>query len=69
MKSNKLHTFLFVVVIAALFLPLIQMVKPFVEVGPLFGSIVPTAKDSLTLEAWFDGTYQENRNKYINEQY
>ncbi len=69
MKSNKLHTFLFVVVIAALFLPLIQMVKPFVEVGPLFGSIVPTAKDSLTLEAWFDGTYQENRNKYINEQF
>ena len=60
---------MFVVVIAALFLPLIQMVKPFVEVGPLFGSIVPTAKDSLTLEAWFDGTYQENRNKYINEQF
>ncbi len=69
MKSNKLHTFLFVLVIAALFLPIIQMVKPFVEVGPLFGSIVPTAKDSLTLEAWFDGTYQENRNKYINEQF
>ena len=69
MKSNKLHTFLCALVIAALFLPLIQMVKPFVEVGPLFGSIVPTAKDSLTLEAWFDGTYQENRNKYINEQF
>ena len=69
MKSNKLHTLLFALVIAALFLPLIQMVKPFVEVGPLFGSIVPTAKDSLTLEAWFDGTYQENRNKYINEQF
>ena len=69
MKSNKLHTFLFALVIAALFLPLIQMVKPFVEVGPLFGSIVPTAKDSLTLEAWFDGTYQENRNKYVNEQF
>ena len=60
---------MFVLVIAALFLPLIQMVKPFVEVGPLFGSIVPTAKDSLTLEAWFDGTYQENRNKYVNEQF
>ncbi len=69
MKSNKLHTFLFALVIAALFLPMIQMVKPFVEVGPLFGSIVPTAKDSLMLEAWFDGTYQENRNKYINEQF
>jgi hypothetical protein len=69
MKSNKLHTFLFALVIVALFLPMIQMVKPFVEVGPLFGSIVPTAKDSLTLEAWFDGTYQENRNKYINEQF
>ena len=60
---------MFALVIAALFLPMIQMVKPFVEVGPLFGSIVPTAKDSLTLEAWFDGTYQENRNKYINEQF
>ena len=69
MKSNKLHTLLFALVIAALFLPMIQMVKPFVEVSPLFGSIVPTAKDSLTLEAWFDGTYQENRNKYINEQF
>ena len=69
MKSNKLHTFLFALVIAALFLPMIQMVKPFVEVGPLFGSIVPTAKDSLTLDSWFGGTYQENRNKYINEQF
>jgi hypothetical protein len=69
MKSNKLHTLLFALVIAALFLPMTQMVKPFVEVSPLFGSIVPTAKDSLTLEAWFDGTYQENRNKYINEQF
>jgi len=69
MKSNKLHTFLFSLVIAALFLPMIQMVKPFVEVGPLFGSIVPTTKDSLTTESWFDGTFQENRNKYINEQF
>ena len=60
---------MFAFVIAALFLPMLQMVKPLVEVGPLFGSIVPTAKDSLTLEAWFDGTYQENRNKYINEQF
>ena len=60
---------MFSLVIAALFLPMIQMVKPFVEVGPLFGSIVPTTKDSLTTESWFDGTFQENRNKYINEQF
>jgi len=52
-----------------MFLPMIQMVKPFAEVGHLFGSIVPTAKDSLTAESWFDGTFQENRNTYINEQF
>ena len=69
MKSNRLHTVLFSIVLLGMFLPMIQMVKPFVEVGPLFGSIEPTAKDSLTLESWFDGTYQENRNKYINEQF
>jgi hypothetical protein len=48
---------------------MIQMVKPFAEVGNLFGSIVPTKKDSLTAESWFNGTFQENRNAYINEQF
>ncbi len=69
MKSNKLHTFLFALVIAALFLPMIQMLVPFVEVSYLCGAIVPTKKESITAESWFNGTYQENRNKFINEQF
>ncbi len=69
MKNNRFHTVLFSIVLLGMFLPMIQMVKPFVEVGPLFGSIVPTKKDSLTTESWFNGTFQENRNKYINEQF
>ena len=69
MKNNRFHTVLFSIVLLGMFLPMIQMVKPFVEVGYLFGSIVPTAKDSLTAESWFSGTYQENRNAYINEQF
>ncbi len=69
MKGNRTHSILLVFIAMLLFLPMIQMVKPIVEVGPLFGSIVPTQKDSLTLETWFDGSFQENRNKYINEQF
>jgi len=69
MKGNRTHSILLVFIAMFLFLPMIQMVKPFVGVGPLFGSIVPTQKDSLTLETWFDGSFQENRNKYINEQF
>jgi len=69
MKGNRTHSILLVFIAMLLFLPMIQMVKPFVGVGPLFGSIVPTQKDSLTLETWFDGSFQENRNKYINEQF
>ena len=69
MKNNRFHTVLFSIVLLGMFLPMIQMVKPFVEVGPLFGSIVPTKKDSLTTESWFSGMFQENRNKYINEQF
>lgn len=69
MKGNRTHSILLVFIAVLLFLPMIQMVKPFVEVGPLFGSIVPTQKDSLMLETWFDGSFQENRNMYINEQF
>jgi hypothetical protein len=69
MKNNRFHTALFAIVLLGMFLPMIQMLKPFVEVGHLFGSIVPTEKDSLTAESWFDGTFQENRNAYINEQF
>jgi hypothetical protein len=69
MKSNKLHTFLFALVLAAMFIPLWQMVRPFVEVGPLFGAISLTNADSLSLKSWLNGTYQENTNKYINEQF
>ncbi len=69
MKNNRFHTVLFSIVLIGLFLPMIQMVKPFAEVGNLFGSIVPTKKDSLTAESWFNGTFQENRNAYINEQF
>ena len=69
MKNNRFHTVLLTILLVGMFLPMIQMVKPFVEVGHLFGSIVPTEKDSLTTESWFSGTFQENRNKYINEQF
>lgn len=69
MKNNRFYTVLFSIVLIGLFLPMIQMVKPFAEVGNLFGSIVPTKKDSLTAESWFNGTFQENRNAYINEQF
>ena len=69
MKNNRFHTVLFSIVLIGLFLPMIQMVKPFAEVGNLFGSIVPTKNDSLTPESWFNGTFQENRNAYINEQF
>jgi hypothetical protein len=69
MKSNKLHTFLFALVIAALFLPMLQMLVPFAEVSYLYGAIVPTKKESMTAESWFSGAYQENRNAYINEQF
>jgi len=69
MKSNKLHTFLFALVLAAMFIPLWQMVRPFVEEGPLFGAITPAASDSLSIKSWLKGTYQENTNKYINEQF
>jgi hypothetical protein len=69
MKNNRFHTVLFSIVLLGMFLPMIQMVKPFAEVAHLFGSIVPTKKDSFTTESWFNGTYQENRNAYINEQF
>jgi len=69
MKNNRFHTVLFSIVLLGMFLPMIQMLNPFAEVGHLFGSIVPTEKDSLTTESWFSGTFQENRNTYINEQF
>ncbi len=41
----------------------------FVELAPLRGAITLTEKKDFTLKSWFSGEYQEQEEKYINENF
>ncbi|MFL5754628.1 MAG: alginate O-acetyltransferase AlgX-related protein [Bacteroidia bacterium] len=48
---------------------LYQQVKPFVAISPLQGAIVPSAYQPVSIETWFDGTYQKKAEEYLNENF
>ena len=48
---------------------LYQQLKPFVIIKPLNGAIVPKVYQKLTVENWFDGTYQKTVEEYFNEKF
>ena len=66
-KYKRLKQLLFGVVIALMFLPMIQHKFSFLEETPLKGSYKLSEKPALNRESWFLGKYQEKQELYLTE--
>lgn len=58
---------LFLLIIAVLFLPLIQQKKPLTELKPLNGYFATVENPLFELNTWFEGKYQQEKQKYIEQ--
>jgi hypothetical protein len=62
---KRLKRVIFFVIIALLFIPMIQHKFRFFEEEPLNGSFSLSSKPELNKKSWFSGKYQEGQDKYI----
>jgi hypothetical protein len=71
MEKNKLHrivkNLLLVGIISLLFLPIIQQKLNLIEIKPLNGSFEIPKNPTFSLENWFEGKYQIERQNYLNQ--
>lgn len=58
---------LFIGFVGILFLPLLQSIYPFYKEIPLQGEFVPAPKSTLSVENWFNGSFQSVEEKYRPE--
>ena len=58
---------LFVSIICLLFLPIIQQQVKLIKLVPLSGYFTPIEQSSFSLETWFEGEYQTNKQDYLND--
>src|SRR5688572_27194692 len=68
-KSENIKLGLAIFVLLTLFLPLAQSRMGLVEVKPLSGAVVYPEKHPFTLSGWFDGSYQKNKEEYVNDMF
>lgn len=72
MKSSKSHILiqksLFVVIVALLFLPMIQHKYQLVEIKPLNGSYTTIEKPKISYSNWFEGKYQTDIQNHLDQQ-
>jgi hypothetical protein len=64
---KRLKQVIFLVIIGALFVPMIQHKFRFLEEKALNGSYALSSKPELNKENWFSGKYQEGQDRYIQE--
>jgi hypothetical protein len=48
-------------------LPFVQTILPFIKSDKVRGSFVPAKDTTLTLQTWWEGTYQKKKNSYLND--
>lgn len=66
--ENKIKKWLFGTLLLVLLLPLIQFHIPFAESVRLGGFVSSAPDVTLSAQNWFDGSYQERKAAYYNEQ-
>ncbi len=67
--NAKIKHILTFIIAATLFLPMIQLKFCFIEVAPLQGGVSVAAKPEFKKEDYWSLYYQENYNKYINDNF
>lgn len=69
MKKITTKTWLFIAIIFAFFLPIIQQIVPIIKLIELNGSFEKKQYQAISFDSWFNGEYQQNTEKYLNEQF
>lgn len=65
--GSKIKKALFYLLAVILFLPMLQHLFHFIDSGKLNGAMETHPHSKLTLKGWFDGSYQQKQNTYIND--
>jgi hypothetical protein len=60
---------LFLLMLGLLAFPLIQNTFTVFKVEPLKGAITPAADTAITVDGWFSGDYQSQKENYLNEEF
>lgn len=67
MRTRILNTALLAFLMLVLLLPGINMLTGIVESGKLMGSVTLAGNTTISAGSWFDGSYQQQKEKYIND--
>jgi len=64
---NKLKHIIFLLIILILVLPVLQKQFEIFKIQPLKGAFTNTEKSKLSASSWFNGSFQNNYNNYLEE--
>lgn len=67
MRSKRIKNILFYFLVIVMSVPLIQHLTHFSNEKVLRGAVVEPVQPLLSSETWFNGTYQDSLNSYLNE--
>jgi hypothetical protein len=65
--GNKIKRALFYLLAVIVFLPMLQHLFHFIDSGKLNGAMVAHPHSKPTLRTWWDGSYQQQQNSYLND--
>ncbi|NLA23937.1 MAG: hypothetical protein GX879_03120, partial [Bacteroidales bacterium] len=66
---NKKLNITFILLIALLFVPIIQTSFKLIKTKDLQGAYIPATKPKININNWFEATYQDSLNNYLNENF
>jgi len=64
---KKIKFFLFILIFIVLLLPVLQKIYPIIKLNQLGGAFTPTEKPVFSTADWFSEKYQQQYNKYLEE--
>ncbi|NOU17020.1 MAG: hypothetical protein HOO91_05625 [Bacteroidales bacterium] len=67
--SKKLRVILLLLAILAFLIFILQGSYKIISIKPLWGSVILADKGNLTIKNWFDGDYQQQEEKYLNDNF
>lgn len=67
MQNKTIKNIIFIIFVVLMFLPLIQQIFPVVKQKDLIGYSEKIPKPKISMETWFEGTFQSEMDKYTNE--
>src|ERR1044071_2374666 len=68
-KGTRLKKFLFALILVVLLIPFMEQHVKFYDSEKLHGAITPAPESWFSLSSWFSGHYQEDYEKWYNENF